>query len=333
MQRVVKKNQFDKDFIKKAYIPSSMRESGNMNISNDLADINVKYLNTGKGISYSFIEGKFNQNIMLDGYNDYDISIPFLHFNTAESILVKDEDLNESFEFQSDNYWLGTNKKNNRLFAYYDKEKVYTSHYITFEPNIFKEFVSESSEFANIKPILEKKDFELKQTRCINIYQKKVLKELSDIKNFDNTREQLKVESKLLDLLYITLDELDSTPQEKNVYLGSDDLKSLQRAKKILLENMQNPPSIKDLAYKSAINEFKLKKGFKKFFGNTVYGVLQEYRLLEAKRLLEEEELNIGEVALEVGYKNVGHFTKIFKNRFDINPMEIKQQKRKYYPQ
>ncbi len=61
--------------------------------------------------------------------------------------------------------------------------------------------------------------------------------------------------------------------------MNPKDIECLYRAKEILLNDIIRPPSLKELARKSAINEFKLKKGFKELFGITVYRMLQEVRL------------------------------------------------------
>lgn len=103
------------------------------------------------------------------------------------------------------------------------------------------------------------------------------------------------------------------------------------KARELLLEDIANPPSIKELAYKSAINEFKLKKGFKELYGQTIYGYLQSYRLNEAKKLLEKNEINVGEASALVGYKSIGHFSKIFKEHFGIKPIVLKKEQRKIY--
>jgi AraC-like DNA-binding protein len=85
------------------------------------------------------------------------------------------------------------------------------------------------------------------------------------------------------------------------------------------------------LASQSAINEFKLKKGFKQLFGKTVFSFLQEYRLNEAKKILTENEININEVCDIVGYKSVSHFSKIFKDYYGVNPIEIRKNQKRVY--
>ena len=74
------------------------------------------------------------------------------------------------------------------------------------------------------------------------------------------------------------------------------------------------PPGLTELARAAGINEYKLKKGFKETFGNTVFGYLAETRLELAKNDLLEEEKSISEIAFELGYSSV-HFLAIMRKR------------------
>ena len=47
-----------------------------------------------------------------------------------------------------------------------------------------------------------------------------------------------------------------------------------------------------------------LKKCFKGVYGNSVYAYMKKYRLQMAERLLKENKLTIGEIALQIGYQN-----------------------------
>lgn len=133
-------------------------------------------------------------------------------------------------------------------------------------------------------------------------------------------------ESKLLELLCLTADKLSQTLPERTADIGSKDVTALHLARKILLEDLANPPSLKQLAALAGINEFKLKKGFKQLFGQTVYGMLHEVRLLEAKQLIEKDDIGVYEAAQRVGYNNASHFSKIFKSRFGMQPKQLRKQ-------
>lgn len=95
---------------------------------------------------------------------------------------------------------------------------------------------------------------------------------------------------------------------------------------------MEDPPAISALAKRAGINEFKLKHGFKRIFGRTIFGYLREYRLETAKALIEKRDMNVAEIALEVGYGNPAHFAQAFRLQYGINPGQLLARKRKKYP-
>jgi AraC-like DNA-binding protein len=70
------------------------------------------------------------------------------------------------------------------------------------------------------------------------------------------------------------------------------------------------------------INHGKLNMGFRKMYGTTVFGYLRRMRLLEAKRLIDQGEMNVTEVALNVGYNSLPSFSKAFTEFYGIPPMQ-----------
>ncbi|MCD8739331.1 AraC family transcriptional regulator [Mucilaginibacter roseus] len=94
-------------------------------------------------------------------------------------------------------------------------------------------------------------------------------------------------------------------------------------ARLYMIEHVAEPPSLKELSRICGINEFKLKKGFQEVYQNTVFGYLSEYRLSEAKRLLESRTHTIKEVSFQLGYSSVQHFTKAFKLKYMVSPGKL----------
>jgi AraC-like DNA-binding protein len=96
----------------------------------------------------------------------------------------------------------------------------------------------------------------------------------------------------------------------------------LLEAKNIVEQNLKHPCSLIELSRKTGLNDFKLKKGFKALFGNTVFGYLTELRMNLAHKLLKEGR-SVSEVAETVGYKNAHHFTAAFKKHFEMLPSKV----------
>jgi len=136
------------------------------------------------------------------------------------------------------------------------------------------------------------------------------------------------IQSKALELLYLEVLKLKKDKQE--VFLNQYDKDAIYKAKEILIQNMNTPPSIVELAKMVHLNEFKLKKGFKQVFNTTPYRLLTKYKMNYAKKLLQTSEYNITEVANIVGYKFANNFSNAFYNEFKINPKHLLKN-RKYY--
>ncbi len=113
-----------------------------------------------------------------------------------------------------------------------------------------------------------------------------------------------------------------------NLRIPPMDIEKIQNARDILINRIDDPPSIIELSELSGINEFKLKKGFKQIFGTTIYGYLREYRLEKSFSLIESGEMNVTEAAITVGYSNISAFSTAFRKKYGVNPVKCRK---KYY--
>lgn len=118
----------------------------------------------------------------------------------------------------------------------------------------------------------------------------------------------------------VVMDIMLNKPDSQNGSLHPADMERIMKAKDILIESIENPPTLTELARKVCLNDFKLKSGFKEVFGTTVYGYLQQQRMEKAKSLLESGYCNVSEAAWNLGYSNVSHFITAFRKQYGINP-------------
>jgi AraC-like DNA-binding protein len=110
--------------------------------------------------------------------------------------------------------------------------------------------------------------------------------------------------------------------ETKNI--KSSEREKLIQAKLILSENMDNPPSLNELAKQIGLNTFKLKKEFKEFFGVPVFKYLQNERLTAAHKLIRSQENTVQEAAWQVGYDSLSSFSNAFEKKFGYRPSQIK---------
>jgi AraC family transcriptional activator of pyochelin receptor len=134
------------------------------------------------------------------------------------------------------------------------------------------------------------------------------------------------IDTKVTELLVLVLDAVMNHPVWQKIKLKPYDIECLREAKKILLDNMENPYSVVQLAHKAGINDFKLKKGFKQVFGTTVFDCLFNARMEESLRLLKETNVPIFEIAYIIGYRNSTAFSAAFRKKFGYPPSFIRKQ-------
>ena len=139
---------------------------------------------------------------------------------------------------------------------------------------------------------------------------------------YQGLTRRLYLESKGIEILAYYTELLSQQPvsYQKEISLKPDEINRIYYAKEILFKNFQNPPSLIDLAKLVGLNDYKLKVGFRHCFGNTVFGCLHEYRMEEAKKLLETKKLNINQVAHSVGYASETSFSSAFRKKFGVSP-------------
>lgn len=135
--------------------------------------------------------------------------------------------------------------------------------------------------------------------------------------------KRIHTEARILELLMYQLEQLGGNGQEQEVIKG-DDIFKLEQAREILNERYAAPPTQKELSREVGLNEFKLRRGFKEYFGITVYDFITRLRMEKAKKLLVQEQRPINEVAYLVGFSHQNNFSIAFKKYFGVPPSELK---------
>ena len=133
--------------------------------------------------------------------------------------------------------------------------------------------------------------------------------------------ETIYKQGKIFELLSLEISKLEKNKEE--IFLDNYDKNAILKAKEILLNNLQNPPSIVALARDVHLSEVKQKKGFKQLYKASPYQLLLTHKMHIAKNMLESGEYNINEIALQVGYKFANNFTNAFFKEFKILPKDI----------
>lgn len=143
---------------------------------------------------------------------------------------------------------------------------------------------------------------------------------------FDGLTQQMYLEGKVWELVALHLAQsLDADSSRESKLLKSEDVERIHYAKQVLVDRLDHPPSLIELARLAGINDYKLKVGFRQVFGTTVFGYLHDYRMERSRQLLDAGDLGIAEAARAVGFVNRSYFAISFRKKFGVNPRDYRQ--------
>ena len=108
--------------------------------------------------------------------------------------------------------------------------------------------------------------------------------------------------------------------------VADKDRKLINKVEKILLQNVLTTfPGVEQLASEAGMSLTKFKTTFHKIYGMPVFKYYRLKQMLLAKQLLQQNSLQVKEVAKIIGYQNTSKFSTAFKKEFGTLPSDIQQ--------
>ena len=156
----------------------------------------------------------------------------------------------------------------------------------------------------------------------------KIFLVLNELKRFDfnSSTKNLFIKAKVYELFsHLYNRNIDQNIEQCPFLTNEENFKKIQQAKNIVITNMTNPPTLNNLSVEINLSLKKLKEGFKKIYGKPVYQYLLEHKMELAKKLLSENNYNVNEVSIKLGYSTASHFITAFKNKYGLTPKNFKQ--------
>lgn len=146
---------------------------------------------------------------------------------------------------------------------------------------------------------------------------------LNQILNFSvaSSIKPLYYRAKAYELLSLYFNNTVESETERCPFLSDEEnVLRIRRAKELVIRNFVEPPTLQELSSEVGLSLKKLKEGFKKVYGDSVYSFLFDYKMEYARRLLDSGEYNVNEVGLKVGYSTSSHFIAAFKKKYGTTP-------------
>lgn len=94
----------------------------------------------------------------------------------------------------------------------------------------------------------------------------------------------------------------------------------LERVIDYIKANLTQDLSILDLATLISMSESHFSRSFKQSMGITPYQYLMQQRVERAKQLLKQQVISISNIALDCGFANQTHLTKVFRQMTGVTP-------------
>jgi DNA-binding response OmpR family regulator len=109
---------------------------------------------------------------------------------------------------------------------------------------------------------------------------------------------------------------------------GNDEL-LMERIMKVVNKHLSDSDfSVDTLTSEVGISRTQLHRKMKEMTGLPVSEFVRNIRLEQAVRLLEEQKINVTQVAYTVGFSNLAHFSTVFRKQFGVSPTEYMERKK-----
>lgn len=133
----------------------------------------------------------------------------------------------------------------------------------------------------------------------------------------------------LLSLIYIVIIYFNNRKNTNSLILNEKDdnekeYSEYKLLRNYLLNNYSEQLSIESVARETDIPYYKISKIIKENSGVSFNQYINRIRIDKAKKQLEQSDLQVSEIAWEVGFKNISHFNRVFKDIVQLAPLEYR---------
>ena len=208
------------------------------------------------------------------------------------------------------------------LLATIDKQTELRVLDFFFSPALIDEFIQEFANEPGFSTFYEK--IRISTPLWASHSMKGITEEIIQ-STYDEATSRLYFEIKVRELLFQILEKAFSNKATEKPFTPWEKAR-IHEARKILESHVSSkPPTIKALSKSVALNEYKLKTGFKQLFGSSLFDWILELKMQNAKRQLLETNKPIKSIAADVGYPRTTNFITAFRKRFGITPSSLRK--------
>jgi len=205
---------------------------------------------------------------------------------------------------------------------------------VDFMPFLINENMKEFSnidsfvDFAYIQPMVFLKDSKVPRLNLSSNGQaiiESILQNMEKEIQLKDEGYRLLVKADLLRLLVIIGREFKSFNEKKQDNIVSYHRKLFYKTIEYINTNYNQKIGLKDIAKMAAMSPSYYSYIFKLIKGKNFVEYLNDIRIQKAMELLKTSDLNISEVCFAVGFNNLGHFNRVFKETAGVTPSNFRK--------
>ncbi len=182
-------------------------------------------------------------------------------------------------------------------------------------------------DFYYMEPFL-RSDVSFQSKLTLNTKQQLELRELLSrlIIEFDGKESGYRfvIKSKLIEI-FITLSRIYEKNKQKPLASIASDREIIERVCQFIENHHASPLSLESVSQMAGMSQSKFTSLFREVKGTTFLGFRNETRIRFAKYLLETSNNTTMHIAQEVGFDDLSHFNKLFKQEVGMSPGRYRQ--------
>jgi AraC-like DNA-binding protein len=114
--------------------------------------------------------------------------------------------------------------------------------------------------------------------------------------------------------------ENDAGKQKQPTY----NYEQMVQAEAILMQQLQKPPKVAEIAKKINMSTSSLLRQFKAMYGKSLHEYYIGKKMMLARKMIIENKITIKKLAESLGYKQASHFIEIFTKYYGYSPGTLK---------
>jgi AraC-like DNA-binding protein len=138
------------------------------------------------------------------------------------------------------------------------------------------------------------------------------------------TSRQFFFESKFMEIMPRMIAH-NLSADDTTIDMGEFEETRIRKIPKMLMERIDRPPSISELARELTLSSTIVKFGFKKIFGEPIYVHHRNLCLERGAMMLLDTNKSILQIAVDAGYSNGENFCNAFKKRYGVSPSQYRR--------